>query len=64
MVMARLHTICGNCGCSDDFEWKFAPKEIFEGEANAVNPADVLLVCNNCTTIHSLNDNASERKEI
>ena len=59
MVMARLHIICGNCGCNDlfDLELERDGDDItymepeFEGSA--------VMVCNNCATRHNLKDNAN-----
>jgi len=56
MVMARLHIICGNCGCNDMFGWKHDEREEYECEV--MTEEDVSLYCRNCGTIHSLNDNA------
>ena len=60
MARARLHLICGNCGCNDEWEWEHKPKEICEGEV--VSDEDVFLSCRNCVTLHSINDNAKLRK--
>jgi hypothetical protein len=59
MVMARLHLICGNCGCNDLWEWEYVPKEVCEGEI--MTDENVSISCKNCITIHSLNDNAKKR---
>lgn len=56
MVMARLHLICGNCGCNSEWEWKHVPKEVANGDV--LVDEDVTLTCRNCATNHSLNDNA------
>jgi hypothetical protein len=51
MVNARIHIICGNCGCGDMFEGKtehYSDGE-FEGE-------EIYITCKNCSTIHSLSD--------
>ena len=62
MARARLHLICGNCGCNDMWTYKHIPKEIVGGEA--MQEEDVFLSCRNCITLHSLNDNAAvEEKE-
>jgi RNase P subunit RPR2 len=58
MVMARLHLICGNCGCNDMWEWEYMPEEIFEGEL--MSDEDVSIICNNCATIHRIKDNAKK----
>lgn len=59
MVMARLHVICGNCGCNDMFEYQIDPKGRDYGDR--FEPA-VYLYCGNCATIHDLADNAKERE--
>lgn len=56
MVRARLHLICGNCGCNDCWEWKHVEKVVEAGEV--MQDEDVQLHCNNCATIHYLNNNA------
>ena len=56
MARARLHVICGNCGCNDMWKWKHKEEEVVDGEVMA--DEDVSLYCGNCITIHSLNDNA------
>ena len=61
MVMARLHLICGNCGCNDEWEWNHVQEEVDEGEIMVAE--DVSIWCRNCITLHSLNSNAKIRKE-
>lgn len=51
MVMAKLHIICGNCGCNDMFEWDY-------NVGDDLGDEDTTITCKNCSTIHSLNDNA------
>ena len=51
MVRARLHVICGNCGCSDEFK-VIRPSEFEDDEL------EVYISCKNCSTLHSLSDNA------
>jgi hypothetical protein len=53
MANARLHLICGNCGCDDEWEYEYEPKQIDQGI-----DANVFLWCKNCTTMHSLNEKA------
>ena len=60
MVMARLHLICGNCGCSDMWEWRHQEKLTDEGEL--IDDENVYLSCRNCSTLHSLNDNAEQKE--
>ena len=59
MVNARLHIICGNCGCNDRWEWEYVPDQT-EDEDDP-QPAKVYLSCRNCATLHNLNDNAEMR---
>lgn len=63
MVRARLHVICGNCGCDDEFTWEFAPvpKELcgIDGCED-----DVYIKCKNCSTLHCPNHNATMNREI
>lgn len=59
MARARLHLICGNCGCNDMWDWKHQTEERVEDEI--VSDEDVYLTCNNCVTLHTLNDNAVRR---
>jgi len=61
MVMARLHLICGNCGCNDMWEWEHQPKEIADGEI--MQDEDFYLSCRNCITLHSINDNAKKKED-
>lgn len=62
MVMAKLHVICGNCGCNDDFEYKHD-----EYPANAEETTmqyETTITCKNCSTIHWLNENAKNANDI
>ena len=52
MVNARLHVICGNCGCNDDFEYNF--EEDLEGKY-------FYLYCRNCGTLHDVTENAEPK---
>ena len=61
MVMARLHLICGNCGCNDEWEWEHQPEDVFEGEV--MSSEDVWLWCRNCSTLHSVSDNAKKKEQ-
>ncbi len=60
MVMARLYTICGNCGCNDDFELK-----IVRGGTDITNHTPLFrdaayLICGNCSTIHDLDESVKK----
>lgn len=59
MARARLHIICGNCGCNDEFVYKIDLKGRDFGDH--FKPA-VYIVCNNCSTLHSLDDTVDEEK--
>lgn len=54
MVNAKLHIICGNCGANDGFEYEI-DKEAKDFE-DYFEPG-VYIKCNNCTTLHLLDDN-------
>jgi uncharacterized Zn finger protein len=56
MARARLHLICGNCGCNDEWKWEYIPEYLVKGEL--MQAEDVYLKCENCSTLHSINDNA------
>ena len=49
MVAAKLHIICGNCGCAEMFTWEL------EQDAEGWH---LYIVCQNCSTVHDLDDNA------
>lgn len=59
MARARLHLICGNCGCPDEWEWEHKQELIDEGET--IESEDVFIFCGNCATLHSINDNAKKK---
>lgn len=56
MVMARLHIICGNCGCNDEFRWEYSKD--YHDCGDGTFESDVVIKCDNCSTIHNLSDNA------
>lgn len=62
MAHARLHIICGNCGSKDDMTFEINPKghDVSEGEIK-FEPA-VFIVCENCGTLHDLNETIKEDK--
>ena len=43
MVASKLHLICGNCGCNDMWEYHIENNEVY-------------ITCNNCDTIHTLDE--------
>ena len=53
--MARLHIICGNCGCNDMWEWEYQEKMLDQNET-------VYISCGNCSTLHDLNNNANPKE--
>lgn len=55
MVRARLHLICGNCGCSEMFEHEV--KEELNDVTEEMETV-VYIACNNCNTLHDLDDNS------
>jgi uncharacterized Zn finger protein len=55
MVMAKLHIICGNCGSNDMFEYKIDKDAKDFGDRFEEG---VYIKCDNCGTLHSLDDNA------
>ncbi len=57
MARARLHLICGNCGCNDMWEYQIDPRG--RDVDGVLHPA-VFLLCGNCTTLHDLADTATE----
>ena len=61
MARARLHIICGNCGCNDSFEFKHVEAEFIEEEK--INNETTWITCKNCSTIHDLADNAEFKEK-
>ena len=57
MARARLRIICGNCGCNDLFSFRIDPKGRDYGDHFK---SAVFIKCDNCGTIHSLDDSMSE----
>lgn len=60
MVCENIHIICGNCG-QDLTEkgmssWEYKPAEIDEETGDVYDTADVYIRCENCATIHFLDD--------
>ncbi len=58
MVKARLHIICGNCGSDDMFSYSIIT-ELNDDTNEEYNR--VSIACENCNTIHDLEDNADKR---
>jgi len=61
MVMAKLHIICGNCGSNNMLQYEIVEDYNDDKECNYNR---VCIICENCSTIHNLEDNAEERKKI
>lgn len=51
MAHARLHLICGNCGCADNWTWEISKDA---NDYEDIQTDDVYILCGNCTTLHSL----------
>jgi hypothetical protein len=60
MAHARLHIICGNCGASDMFDYSIV--EDIDDDTDEVIRG-VSIGCNNCHTLHDLDDNAKQTEE-
>lgn len=54
MANARLHVICGNCGCNDLFTLRIDPTGSCDREGNEYPSAT--LTCGNCSTNHTLDE--------
>jgi hypothetical protein len=59
MANAKLHMICGNCGCNDYFDYKIKT-EI--DDSNNEPYQVVYIFCKNCSTLHDLDKNANQIK--
>ena len=60
MANAKLHIICGNCGQNDMFDFKVS---IELNDVTNKKEDRVYICCNNCHTLHDLEDNAEPRKD-
>lgn len=61
MARARLHIICGNCGCNDMFTYEID----YEGTMlpdSSFKPV-IYIRCGNCSTLHDLEDTIEEKQE-
>jgi hypothetical protein len=63
MVNARLHIICGNCGSKDMFEHKIRTEMDDMSEDENATRQVVYIACNNCVTVHDLNDYSTFKSE-
>ena len=61
MANAKLHIICGNCGCNDDFTFEVVKdgKDVSDTETKFEDA--FYIWCENCGTLHDLEDNARKR---
>lgn len=57
MARARLHLICGNCGCDDMWTYRIDPHGT---DTDGVLTPAVYIFCGNCATLHNLADKAKE----
>ena len=57
MAHAKLHMICGNCGSNDQFTYKIVTDYDDDKEQDYQR---ISIACNNCSTLHCLEDNATE----
>jgi hypothetical protein len=55
MANAKLHIICGNCGQNDMFEHRISIE--IDDDTNEERQV-VHIACNNCGTLHYLEDNS------
>lgn len=60
MAHARLHLICGNCGCNNMFthQIKEEVNDLTDEKYQAV-----YISCENCSTLHYLEDNSKLKEE-
>lgn len=56
----RIHMICGFCGCNDEFEYKVTSEE--DDEDLSKDYYDVQIMCNNCSSLTSLDEMIDEKK--
>lgn len=55
MAHAKLHMICGNCGCDNMFSYQIGTEL---NDDTMEEYQYVSICCENCSTIHRLEDNA------
>lgn len=63
MVMARIHIICGNCGCNDQFELEIE-RDVLYDDDNDLRRDEANLYCKNCSTIHFLTQDYPAKTKI
>ena len=61
MAHAKLHIICGNCGCNDMLIFRIAKDghDISTTNQTKYKPA-VFITCTNCSTLHDLSTTVDE----
>jgi len=61
MAVAKLHVICGNCGCNNLFTSKLdlTGHDVSKNSKPKFEPC-VFICCNNCGTYHDLSDNLTD----
>ena len=60
MARARLHIICGNCGCSDEFKFNIEKNGIDMTDTETKFFDAVHINCGNCGTLHSLENTIND----
>jgi len=60
MVMDKLHIICGNCGCNNDFKLEIDRLSDDVTDIESEFEDGVTLTCNNCATNHDLKKYANK----
>ena len=65
MVNAKLHIICGNCGCADMLEYEITRDAYYvnEGEENECKEDGCVITCRNCSTLHFVSSVLPKAKE-
>ena len=57
MTHAKLHMICGNSGSNDQFTYKITSEY---DDVKEIVHQRITIACENCSTLHCLEDNATE----
>lgn len=60
MAHARLHIICGNCGCNNMFNYEIAKDFHDYGD---YQEDGVVIRCGNCSTLHDLEDTVPRKED-
>lgn len=64
MVNAKLHMICGNCGCDHMFKYRVDREIEYDNDDQEIEVETVSILCENCATLHFLDENAEKRDKI